>query len=87
MGSIRNSRDNSSDPEFLLMKKVDAGTIMDSEIAAIERGGGEALKFMEQKADKLEKEVQHLNNVYGKGSFDGVDNDGNPTKDISINNF
>ena len=80
-GTYTKSRDNSKDPEFLLMKRIDQGNITDAEINQVVKDGGEALKFMEAKADRQRDKMKHVKNVYGDKAFDGVDNDGNLYKD------
>ena len=77
--------ETSKDPEALLMKKVADGTVTDAEINLMVKRGGESLRFMERRANSLKGNKEQLDRKYGKGAFDGVDNAGNPYKDIPLN--
>jgi len=83
-GEYRDSRDNSRDPEFQMLKRIDQGKVTDSEINKVVKSGGEVLKFMEKRANKLQKDKEQLDRKYGKGAFTGIDNDNQPFKDIDL---
>lgn len=68
-----------------MLRRIDQGKVTDSEINKVVKSGGDVLKFMEKRADKLRQEKQHLDRKYGKGAFDGVDDKGQPFKDIDLN--
>lgn len=82
---IRKNRDHSTDPEYILMKKVAEGTVTDAELNLIERQGGKAYALAEAKRRELTEEMQQVERVHGKGVFDGIDNDGNLFKDTRTN--
>lgn len=66
-----------------LHQKIDRGSLTDRDILDIEDGGDRRLRrHLEERTSYLEKERDHLDRVYGKGAFDGRDNQGRLYKDL-----
>lgn len=81
-GFTKSSALMSNDPT---LQKIERGQLTDVDIQEIKEGDNELAKiFLEKKADEGYKKKKELDHDYGKGVFDGVDNNGNLFKDISV---
>lgn len=81
LGGFKNLKDSSKDKELEYLRKIDQGSITDAEIKQVVKDGGKPLEFMQHRANRLQKDLSHWDRKYGKGVFDGVDNNGAPFKD------
>ena len=68
-----------------MIEKVRSGQISDGDIQQITRGDDMLLKnALEKKANEGYKKKKELDDTYGKGAYDGVDNNGMLYKDIDV---
>ncbi len=68
-----------------MMRRLHEGKITDGEINKILDSGDKAMKGeLERVTASKEKAMQHVNRIHGKGTWDGIDNDGNLYKDSVI---
>ena len=69
--------------EEILHEKIEKGTVTDSDIATIQKNGGDVMNHLLTKENEQRKKIKDMKREWGN-TFDGIDNSGALYKDIPL---